>query len=123
MSNIANYYDSIDNKYTEIGTAMEKFHYRSKGKFYISSMTPLLSGSKPYDTTLPAPSKSNILNKPSLPISSIITSNYIELGIPEYMTDIKRVPLQTDIIDKGAKVQISFTGGDINKAKVIGPYN
>lgn len=108
----------------EIGIALEKFHYKSKGKFYIPSLLPLLSSSSPYNTTLSINSTSALVNKTSLPVNSIKLSNYVELYVPEYVSnELPKVPLTNEeIIAKGAQVQIVFTGGDITKPKIIGAY-
>lgn len=108
----------------EIGIVLENFHYRSKGKFFIPSLFPTLSSSSPYTNSIPPGSTANIINKPSLPISSINMSNYVDLMVPEYVTtELPKVPYtNNEIIAKGAQVQIMFTGGDITKPKVIGAY-
>ncbi len=108
----------------EIGIALENFHYKSKGKFYVPALFPTLSSSSPYINTIPSGSTANIINKPSLPISSVNMSNYVELVVPEYITtELPKVPYtNNEIIARGAQVQIMFTGGDITKPKVIGAY-
>lgn len=122
---IGEYYQEQDFKYNEIATVLEDFEYRSKGKFFINSITPLISSSSPFNDKKGKKTTSNIINySAKLAITSYTISNYVLLSVPEYMltSNILTVINEISIIKKGTKFIITFVGGDINKPRIIGVY-
>lgn len=115
------YYQQQDFRFVEVATAIDRFYYTSKGKFFINSITPLLSSGSALNDSKGKSSTTNILNYSSkLNISSCTVSNYVDLLVPEYIAREMR-----DIngyISKGTKFLIVFVGGDINKPRIMGVY-
>lgn len=115
------YYQQQELKYTEIATALEKFHYGSEGKFFIDAITPLLSSSAPMNNTKVKINTNNILNYNSkLNVGSYTLSNYVPLKVPRYMTS--ELIDEHGYISKGTKFLVTFVGGDINKPRIVGVY-
>jgi hypothetical protein len=85
MTNL-DFYDNLDLKYIEIGTAMTIIDRVKPGKipFTIPVLTPDLDTSTMKDSNITQRSKSNIVNENSgsVEVSDIATSNYIYIEIP-----------------------------------------
>lgn len=116
------YYQQQQFNFLEIAIALQKFHYRSEGKFYIPAITPLISSGAPKDSKKNRIATTNILNYNSkLAVQSFTLSNFIPLRVPRYMCD-ETIIDESGYISEGAKFLISFVGGDINKPRIVGVY-
>lgn len=116
-----NYYQEQDFKFVEIATVLERFYYSSKGKFFINTITPLLSSGSALDDTKSKSSTSNILNyEEKLNINSYTLSNYVSLNVPRYMSN--DLTDMNGYISKGTKFLVSFIGGDVNNPRIVGVY-
>ena len=76
------FYENLDFKYPEIGIALTEATISNRNiKLYIPALMAFVdnAGSKPKSKTNKSPSKSNILNKESIAISSTISKNYISI--------------------------------------------
>jgi len=87
-----------------------------KKKFRLQSLSGLQENSTSSETT--AIDTSNILNKDmsALPISSLNSSNIIELELPK---DVSR-NFPTKFIPPGTRFIVSFISGDITKPVIVG---
>lgn len=99
--------------YPEIGLLLEDTD-NGIGKFYIQAIMPFIEHEDPFDIKDKPYKMKNIVsrNKDILDISECITSNYIEIHLPEYITSA----------NKGDEFIIGFINGDIDKPFVIGRY-
>lgn len=80
------------------------------GKFYLSTITPLLSKDAPYDEKGHTVDTTNILSDINTSeISPCTESNYIELPLPGGMISAS----------KGTKFIYEFVSGDLNKPRII----
>lgn len=110
----SDYYQSHTYNTLEIAISMEDMEdNKNKGKFFIPILTPFLDGETPYDKKdLPYDEYNFTSDTPRSSMPPCTTSNYIELYLPEIITECK----------KGDKFVIAFIGGDINKPYIIGRY-
>lgn len=103
-----NFYNDNDYKYTETAICIENTD-TGMGKFYLPTITPMLSSVIPYDNIDPVVSTSNILSEINLSdIGKCTESNYIELQLPNGMMKAS----------KGDKFSISFIGGEVNNPMI-----
>lgn len=98
----------------EIAICAEDINDNTIGKFYIPILTPFLEFDEPYDKPDMYGLKKNIINKKevSKAITPCITSNYIELPLPNGITNAK----------KGDKFVVIFMHGDLNDPLLLGRY-
>lgn len=107
------FYQDLDLRYPELAICIGKTDSRYIAKFFIPILTPTLDKDKPYDITDINISKSNILSdSSSMDITACTSSNYLELNIPDSVTDI----------EIGDKCVVIFVGGDPNKPVILGRY-
>lgn len=105
------FYQDLDLRYPELAICIGQTKYRNIAKFFIPVLTPILNGDEPYDITDINISKSNILSdSSSMDITACTSSNYVELEIPDFISNYK----------VGDKFVIVFIGGDLNKPVIIG---
>lgn len=80
------FYDKLDLKYIEIGTALAKIDRMNPGKvpFNIPVLTPDLPTGEKQEVLIPQRSKANIMNQDAgaVEVSDITACNYIEIEIP-----------------------------------------
>lgn len=142
-----NYYQDTDYRYTEIGIALSDFTYGNTVNVSIPTITPFMNTSSEVTTTTTV-STVNIINDDiaALGLSTnaskkFKTSNNMALKVPWYLADIKeKSPTKTtsssdhhshninltDMIGldfngtKGTRFIISFVGGELNNARIIG---
>lgn len=146
--NITNdYYQNTNYCYTEIGIALDDFIYGEIVKISIPTITPFMENNEEVKST-EVVSTVNIINDNinALGITSydsrkISTGNSMELKVPYYLADYKRTPIvhpfsahnaghpavpHTDMVQldwngkKGTRFIITFVGGELNNAKIIG---
>ena len=102
-----NYYQDRRFEYNEIATLLEDCHYSQKGKFYIKCLLPEVSISNAFNNTASRASVSNIMNYSKRHgIKGYTISNYIELTIPKYISDI--LIDEDGIIKAGSNFIITF---------------
>ena len=82
------YYDTMDNKYLELGIALTVIDRMNPGKvpFCIPVLTPTMNQSSKVDTkVIQSNNKSSIIseNSGAVDVSNISISNYIEIEIPK----------------------------------------
>lgn len=111
-----NLYTLTDMTHSEMVITLEDFEYGNKVKCYIPSLMPFLYKDKIIEEKSRV-NPTNIRNKnlSILGIGKYTSCNYIELYIPENISDSKYG-------NKGDKFAAVFLGGDINKCTIIGRY-
>ena len=128
-----NYYQEADYRYTEIGIALTDFTYGSTVSISIPTITPFMNTSKEVTTTGKV-STVNIINDDisALGIDSnnskkYTTSNSMSLTVPWYLADIETASINGSSYlqpkasgTKGTQFIISFVGGELNKAQIVG---
>ncbi len=115
----SNFFSKKEMKYIEIGTILEDFNWKEKGKIFINILLPEVASNTPMRNKVPKNSVSNIKNKKGA--NGIVApkiSNYVELYIPGWIGSV--IKNDKDIIEKGTKVLISFIAGEINKPQIVG---
>lgn len=138
MNTSNDYYQNTDYKYTEIGIALNDFIYGDKVEIAIPVLTPFESTSLPLVSTekisydcIENADRSFINNSK---VSSCTITNNMVLYVPYYLADYIRSPSAHDRshpdfikLDwngkKGTKFIISFVGGNLDKAQIIGRYH
>lgn len=138
MNTSNDYYQNTDYRYTEIGIALTDFVYGDKVEIAIPVLTPFETSSIPVVSTKKI-SYDCIINEDrsfihnSKASSCIITNNLI-MTVPYYLADYIRSPNShsecnhDDLVKliwngkKGTKFIISFVGGNLDKAQIIGRY-
>ena len=143
MNTDNDFYQNTDYKYTEIGIAKTNFTYGGRVDIYIPTITPFKSGKSEdkisYDCIV-NDDKSFIGNGKS---SKCASTNTLRLVVPHYLADYVRSPGRTHYCHEcgaaisqphedmvkynwngtaGTKFIISFVGGNINNAQIIGRY-
>lgn len=139
MNTDNDFYQNTDYKYTEIGIAKTNFTYGGRVDIYIPTITPFKSGKSEdkisYECII-NDDKTFIGNGKS---SKCASTNTLNLYVPHYLADFVRspslphnchVPMEPhqDIVQykwngtAGTKFIISFVGGNINNAQIIGRY-
>lgn len=115
----SNFFSKKEMKYIEIGTVLEDFNWKEKGKIFINILLPEVASNTPMRNKVPKNSVSNIKNKKGANgIAAPKISNYVELYIPGWIGSV--IKNDKDIIVKGTKVLISFVAGEINKPQIVG---
>lgn len=111
-----NLYTLTDLTHSEMVIALEDFQYGNKVKCYIPALMSLLNKDKIIEDKMRI-NTMNIINRnlSILGIGKYTSCNYIELFIPENISDSKQG-------HKGDKFAAIFLGGDINKCTIIGRY-
>lgn len=142
-----NYYQETDYRYTEIGIALNDFVYGGTVKVSIPTITPFMKNDNEVVST-DVVSTVNIINDDinALGITSyeskkFSTGNAIELKVPWNLADVERNPVvhpfsahgaghpavpHTDMVKlnwngiKGTRFIITFVGGELNNARIVG---
>ena len=148
MNNNTDYYNTADYKYTEIGIALTDFEYGGKVQIAIPTITPFNSTSSNIDSNekityfnIVNADKSFLNNSKS---SCCTVTNSFTLFVPWYLSDVEISPIEHQFTDsgghnnpaqvhkdfirllrkglKGTKFIISFVGGNVLNAQIIGRY-
>lgn len=102
--------------------ASDKVTYDANvGKFILTYITPNLESEASYDQTRAKNSTSNVINSKgnNIGVSSITSSNYVELTVPKYLfyiKEIKTTTLTTTGTNTSTKTSVSHPEGSSPRA-------
>lgn len=134
--NKSDFYENLDLKYIEIGTAMTEIDRINPGKvpFTIPVLTPELDTSTMKDSQITQRSKANLANENpgAVEVSDIKTSNYIYIEIPKelcaqpeceyYVDGIIHLKGSSDTYTSLAGSGSVIEGGSINVSGSLGSF-
>lgn len=133
MNIVNNYYQETDYRYTEIGIALEDFTYGGDVSISIPTITPFMDNTSTVESTETV-STVNIINDDTTALGittyesrKVSTGNSMTLKVPWYLADTEILTNRdNDYISiskngtKGTKFIISFVGGQLDNARIIG---